>query len=381
MLNSALIKEYANQTGFDLVGICSAVTPNGLSNFHQWLDSGYAGEMNYLEERRAAYSHPKHVMDGVRSVVMLGLKYASLELEGLNSGQNANRIGRISRYASSGIDYHDVVHKKLKDCKRYFESVDGSANFRGVVDTAPLLEREFAQLAGLGWQGKNTMLISKTDGSWFFLAALLTDLELEVDEAFDASHCGTCRACLDACPTNAFVEPYVLDGSKCISYFTIESQSLPPHGVREQMGDWLFGCDICQEVCPWNRKDEAYIGVETELSQPNELRLPSDALKLFTMTEDDFRASFRKSPFWRSKRRGILRNAAIVLGNSAASPISEQALMLGIFDSEPLVRAASAWGLGRQATFTAISALEAMLNREVEPFVLAEIRNSLGRSA
>ena len=173
----------------------------------------------------------------------------------------------------------------------------------------------------------------------------------------------------------------MLDGSKCISYFTIESQSLPPHGVREQIGDWLFGCDICQEVCPWNRKDEAYIGVETELSQPNELRLPTDALKLFTMTDDDFRASFRKSPFWRSKRRGILRNAAIVLGNSAASPTSEQALMLGIFDSEPLVRAASAWGLGRQATFTAISALEAMLNREVEPFVLAEIRNSLGRSA
>lgn len=381
MLNSALIKEYATQTGFDLVGICSAVTPNGLSNFHQWLDSGYAGEMDYLEGRRAAYSHPKHVMDGVRSVVMLGLKYASLEREGLNSDPNANRFGRISRYASSGIDYHDVVHQKLKDCKKHFEGIDRLAKFRGVVDTAPLLEREFAQLAGLGWQGKNTMLISKTDGSWFFLAALLTDLELEVDEPFDASHCGTCRACLDACPTNAFVEPYVLDGSKCISYFTIESQSLPPHEIREQIGDWLFGCDICQEVCPWNRKNDAYVGVETELSQPSEVRLPADALKLFMMTEDDFRASFRKSPFWRSKRRGILRNAAIVLGNSAASPISEEALLLGISDSEPLVRAASAWGMGRQATLTAISALKAMLKREVEPLVLAEIRDSLDRSA
>lgn len=377
MLKSAFIKEYATQAGFDLVGICSAVTPNGLSNFHHWLDAGYAGEMDYLEDRRAAYSHPSNVMDGVRSIVMLGMKYASLESEGLKANAGKNGIGRISRYASSGIDYHDVVHKKLKACKRHFESLDGEAKFRGVVDTAPLLEREFAQLAGLGWQGKNTMLISKTEGSWFFLAALLTNLELEADEPFDSSHCGTCRACLDACPTNAFVEPFVLDGSKCISYFTIESQSLPAPEIREQIGDWLFGCDICQEVCPWNRKPEAYVQSETELSQPNVTWLPNDAVQLFTMSDDEFREKFRKSPFWRSKRRGILRNVAIVLGNSDPSSESEAALRLGLADSEPLVRAASAWGMGKQGTLTANSTLQTMLEEEKEPMVLAEIRNSL----
>lgn len=379
MLTSDFIKEYVAQAGFDLVGICSAVTPNGLSNFHHWLDAGYAGEMDYLEERRAAYSHPSHVMDGVRTIVMLGMKYASFESECLKTDSGKNGIGRISRYASSGIDYHDVVHKKLKACKRHFESLDGEAKFRGVVDTAPLLEREFAQLAGLGWQGKNTMLISKTDGSWFFLAALLTNLDLEVDQPFDSSHCGTCRACLDACPTDAFVEPFVLDGSKCISYFTIESQSLPAPEIREQIGDWLFGCDICQEVCPWNRKSGAYVQKKTELSEPNVERLPKDAMELFKMSDDEFRMKFRKSPFWRSKRRGILRNAAIVLGNSENSPESETALRLGLADFEPLVRAASAWGMGKQGTLTANSTLRTMLDEEKEPMVLAEIQDALDR--
>ncbi len=223
------------------------------------------------------------------------------------------------------------------------------------MDTAPLLEREFAQLAGLGWIGKNTLLLNKQLGSWFFLAALLTDQELDYDEPHVADHCGTCRACLDACPTGAFVEPYVLDARRCISYLTIELRGPIPDNLRSGVGDWLFGCDICQDVCPWNHRAPA--SPEAAFAPLEDMNPVVELAALFALDDAAFRERFRHTPLWRAKRRGLLRNAAIVLGNrphAAAIP----ALIRGLNDPEPLVRGASAWALHRYADLRAEAALE-----------------------
>ncbi len=243
------LKAAATQLGFVLSGACPAVPAAGFAHLQAWLASGYAGEMRYLTERAAAYEHPRGVMDGVRSLLMLALPYRSDE-----PNPTAARQGRISRYAWGAADYHDVVHSKLKSLAATARRLAPEVRVRGVTDTAPLLERDFAQLAGLGWIGKNTMLINRLEGSWFFLAALLLVCELEYDQPHAADHCGTCTACLDACPTAAFPEPYVLDARRCISYLTIELRSAVPAEFRPHIADWLFGCDVCQDVCPWNRK-------------------------------------------------------------------------------------------------------------------------------
>ena len=379
MLTTAYIKEFLGNE-FDLVGVCPAVTPNGLSNFHEWLDAGYAGEMEYMEQRREAYSHPSHVMEGTKSVVMLGSKYAKVRP---GSKADSQPAGRIARYARSEFDYHDVIHKKLKMAKRHFESIDTAARFRGVVDTAPLLEREFAQLAGLGWQGKNTMLISKTDGSWFFVSALLTNLELEYDTPFEANHCGTCRACIDACPTDAFVSPHRLDATKCISYFTIESKSLPAAEWREDIGDWLFGCDVCQEVCPWNRKTAAYLPPESDQESPLRESLSDWNLdemhKILKISDEEFRVRFRKTPLWRSKRRGIVRNVLIVLGN-LGHPDSLPFLKSALSDDDSMIRAMAVWAISQFNGEESRIALEQLAQKECDSLVLTELNALTGKN-
>ena len=378
MLNSREIKEFLAEH-FDLVGICPAVSPEGLSRFHQWLDSGYAGEMDYLPNRKEAYSHPRHVLDGVRSIIMLGSKYALAE----NSDTSGWKGGRVARYARSSNDYHDVVHQKLKLAKRRFQELSPDASFRGVVDTAPLLEREFAQLAGLGWQGKNTLVISKSSGSWFFLSAILTDVELEYDQPFEAEHCGTCTACLDACPTNAFAAPFVLDARRCISYWNIESRNLADNGLRSEFGDWMFGCDICQEVCPWNRKEAAYVsnadGVENQLIGEKPGFEREELIELLYLDDDSFRGRFRKTPFWRSKRRGIIRNVLVVMGNSGDSRFVPH-ISARLQDSDAMVRAASAWALGEFNVAQSRLALKSAIESETETVVIAEIQNSLRKN-
>lgn len=338
------LKAEARRLGFALVGACQAVTPTGVSRLGEWLDRGYAGEMGYIEARRAAYEHPRHVLEGVRSVLMLGLPYGTEPPRSPQPGE-----GRISRYAWGAADYHDVIHDKLKRLIAVLEQHAPGAKARGVVDTAPLLEREFAQLAGLGWIGKHTLLIHKPAGSYFFLAALLTDQELTYDEPFTAEHCGTCRACLDACPTQAFPQPYVLDATRCISYLTIELRDAIPLELRAGIGDWLFGCDVCQEVCPWNEKAEGQGARSLQKSddaalQPAADANPVDLIALFDLDDDAFRQRFRHTPLWRARRRGILRNAAIVLGNQRAKA-ALPALQRGLNDSEPLIREACAWAL------------------------------------
>ncbi|HEV3022951.1 MAG TPA: tRNA epoxyqueuosine(34) reductase QueG [Pirellulales bacterium] len=361
------LKREAARLGFAMAGACPAATPTGIARFHDWLAAGYAGEMHYLAARSAAYRNPTNVLDGARSLLMLAFNYRTVEPRAPARGQ-----GRVSRYAW-GADYHGLIHRRLEQLGEFLCGQVAGAAVRGVVDTAPLLEREFAQLAALGWIGKNTLLLNKQLGSWFFLAALLTDVELDYDEPHADDHCGTCRACLDACPTGAFVAPYVLDARRCISYLTIELKGSMPAELRPMLDDWLFGCDVCQDVCPWNQR--APMAGEPALSPAPEMN-PVELAGLFALDDDAFRCRFRRTALWRPKRRGLLRNAAIVLGNQR-DPAALPALARGLTDDEPVVRAACAWALGRYDDPAAQAALRARLIDENDPYVREELMVAL----
>lgn len=324
--------------------------------------------MQYLADRAEAYGDPAHVLDGARSIVMLAMNYRTAEPGGTRAGQ-----GRVSRYAW-GFDYHGVVRARLTALAEWLRQRVPAITARGVVDTAPILEREFAQLAGLGWIGKNTLLLNRELGSWFFLAALLTDRELEYDAPHETDHCGTCRACLDACPTQAFVDAYVLDARRCISYLTIELRGAIPEDLRAGIGDWLFGCDVCQDVCPWNRR--APVTSEPMYRPLGEMN-PVDLAALFELDDANFRERFRHTPLWRAKRRGLLRNAAIVLGNQQNAD-TLPALIRGLNDAEPLVRGACAWAIGNHRGQDALSALDARFAIEADAAVRLEIERSRG---
>ncbi len=365
------IKTEAARLGFELAGIAPAVTPLGFAPLTEWIAQGFAGEMQYLANREAAYEHPRHVLAGVKSLIVLGTNYHSENPPATKPGE-----ARVSRYAWGRADYHDFLRNRLKQLGDFLHSQKPGCKTRGVVDTAPLLERDFARLAGLGWFGKNTMLINKYAGSWLFLSALLTDVELEPDEPHHTSHCGTCRRCLEACPTDAFPEPYVLDARKCISYLTIELREPIPKDLRKGVGDWMFGCDICQEVCPWNHKAPKS---SDPIFQPMPNLSPADALAILQLDEAGFHERFRKTPLARPKRAGILRNAAIVIGNQ--TPKNALPILLPLLEEEePRIRGAIAWALGQYPNQPQIEeALNGRLAREPDPQVRAEILDALCR--
>jgi epoxyqueuosine reductase len=339
------IKAQAQSLGFELVGIAPATPADGFDRLAAWLDRGFAGEMAYMQRHREACRHPQSILPQVRSVVMVGMNYkpASGDQPGIEEADGTGQArGKVARYAR-GADYHDVLRARLKQLLAWLQVEMPDCRGRGVVDTAPLLERDFARRAGLGWFGKNTMLLNKRVGSYFFLGALLVDLALQPDRPHDSSHCGTCTACLDACPTEAFVEPGVLDARRCISYLTIELRGPVPSALREPMGDWVFGCDVCQEVCPWNRKAPA---ASEPAFRPRVGSDSVDLVELLGLSEEEFRVRFQGTALLRSRRRGLLRNAAIALGNSgdeSALPVLRRALE----DPEPLVREAAAWAIDR----------------------------------
>lgn len=362
---SARIKAMAREVGFDLAGLAPAITPAGFHSFLEWLNRGYAGEMEYLERRKEAYEHPRYVMESVRSVLMLTLNYRTEEPLPVTGTE-----ARISRYAWGTTDYHKVIRKKLKQLGRMIHAEFPDCETRGVVDTAPLLERDFAQMAGLGWIGKNTLLLNKTEGSWFFLAGLLLSDELDYDAPQESSHCGTCTRCLEACPTDAFVEAGTLDARKCISYLTIELRDQPiPAALRPGMQDWMFGCDVCQDVCPWNRKAPAS---REPAFQPIESFRPVDASELLSLDEAQFLKRFQSTPMSRARRAGLLRNAAIVLGNrgdQGAVPV----LLRVLEDQEPLIRGAAAWALGQLGDSKVRQMLEQRRTGESDETVVHEI--------
>ncbi len=340
------LKHRARELGFELVGIAPAAPADGFVHLRRWLEEGLAGEMDYLHRHAEARRHPASILPEVRSVVMVGMSYKPDDRGSLPPVADApgspDRAGRVARYAR-GDDYHDVLWRRLNQLLEWVRTEVPGCRGRGVVDTAPLLERDFARRAGLGWFGKNTMLLNKRLGSYFFLGALLLDLALPADPAHETSHCGTCTACLDACPTGAFVGPGRLDSRRCISYLTIELRGPVPAELRPGLGDWVFGCDVCQEVCPWNRKAPA---AAEPAFRPRPDLDPLDPEAVLGLSDEEFRRRFRGTALMRAKRRGLLRNAALVLGNSgdaAALPALQRALD----DSEPLVREAARWAIER----------------------------------
>lgn len=331
---SEQLKVVGSQLGFNVLKIAPAVSPVGYHPLLEWIANGYDADMQWIRRRQEAYQHPDGVLPETRSVIMVALNYHN---------QSPPDAGpRISRYAWGTEDYHSVLRRMLKQLAKTVHQFCPDARSRAVVDTAPLLERDFARLAGIGWFGKNTMLISRDIGSWFFLGALLTTATLQYDDPFTTDHCGTCTRCLEACPTNAFPEPHVLDANKCISYLTIERrQALVPEDLRDGIGDWLFGCDICQEVCPWNRFAPAS-------SQPEFQRRPEleqlDVLSLLTLDAATFEQTFSGTPLERTGRDVIVRNAVIVAVNQRrhdALPVL-QALC---DDASELVRETAAWAV------------------------------------
>ena len=334
----------ADAAGFVGCGVADAAAPDTLSLFHDWLDAGMAGEMSYLERRREAYADPSQVLPSVRSVVMLAMPYRTAD-----PAEPQPHEGRISRYAWSGRDYHDVVREAARGVAAAIHDHAPGSRTRVVVDTAPLLERDFARRAGLGWFGKNTMLLSKHPdrrGSYVFLAGLLTSAAIAPDAPMESAHCGTCTACLDVCPTDAFPQPYVLDARRCISYLTIELRDRPvPQELRDGLGEWVFGCDLCQDVCPWNRRaphGPAAFAPRDDLN-------PVDLLSLLRLDEAAFAARFAGTPLERTGRDAIVRNACYAAGNARLAAAGEDLRRLQD-DESAIVRDAATWALERTAS-------------------------------
>lgn len=368
------LKQQASELGFSLAGITAAATPERLPHLKQWLDNGYAGQMQYLENRRDAYEHPSHILDGCRTLLMLGTPYLFSEQQRHNPALADGRA-YVARYAQSSHDYHDVIRGRLKSLKRWLVQRCPGARVRGVIDTAPLLEREFAEAAGLGWVGKNTLLLNRQWGSYFFLAALLTDLPLHVDSPMTTQHCGTCTACLDHCPTQAFVAPYVLDANRCLSYATIEAPGEIQPDIGTLMDQWIFGCDICQEVCPWNRKSHL---TDDTVWKPKPEFAELNVIEILEMTEEMFHSRFRSTPLWRSRRRGMIRNAALVAGAQrlqlAIRPLSGL-----LCDQDPLLRACAAWALGQIGGTVAHQQLMRASHLEADSQVRSALNQALRR--
>ena len=317
------IAERARALGFDLCGVAPVATEHlvELSRFPEWLDRGYAGEMRYLADARR--SDPRRVLDGAKSMIVVAINYKtphSAPASGIADAPARAPRGWISRYAW-GDDYHDILRERLNALIAEMRAqISEPFEACAYVDTGPIIERVAAKYAGLGWLGKNTCLIHPQLGSWLFLGVILTTLALDPTlapgEPPPPDFCGTCTRCLDACPTQSFPQPYVLDARRCISYLTIELRGEIPEEFRAQVGNAVIGCDICQDVCPWNRKAPV---AALAAFEPRARLLAPELEWLASLTQKEFSAVFRKSAVKRAKWRGIVRNACVALGNSAAS--------------------------------------------------------------
>jgi epoxyqueuosine reductase len=369
---SAQIKTTAAALGFDLVGLTSSAPLAHGGRFRAWVAQGFAGEMGYMSRDVDKRIDPSRMLPDARSIVVVAINYYTApETTGHTQGR-----GWISRYGW-GRDYHGILGDKLKVLVEHIRAVEGAdLQARWYVDTGPILERELAWRAGLGWPGKNTNIINRRVGSWLFLGAILLNRELVYDTPATA-HCGSCTRCLVACPTGALVAPGVLDARRCISYLTIELRGPIPRELRPLLGTHIFGCDICQAVCPWNRQPPV---------APDPSFLPRagfatpELIPLLGLSEDAFRAQFHDSPIKRAKRRGLLRNVAVALGN-LRDPRAIPALRVALDDSEPLIRSHAAWALGRIGGLKAQQALRAALNTETQTDVQEELRTALAELA
>ncbi|HEY9426583.1 MAG TPA: tRNA epoxyqueuosine(34) reductase QueG [Gemmatimonadaceae bacterium] len=343
------IRAQAYGLGFDLVGITTLGPVDSVAALDDWLAHGHAGDMDYIARGADKRRDTRLPVPGATSAIVVGLDYGGAE-----------QGGPVARYAR-GDDYHEIMIDRLRELQRWIgREVGGPIRGKAYVDTGPILERELARKAGLGWFGKNTLLINPKRGSYFFLGALFIELELEPDAPFEADRCGSCTRCLDACPTGAFTGPRVLDATKCISYLTIETKGEIPEELRSGVGDKIYGCDICQEVCPYNIKFAQEL--KEQAFAPREVIAGKDARTLareiLAMSQQGFATAFRHSPMKRAKLRGLKRNAAVVLGNTGTME-DVSVLRQALADSESLVREHAAWALERIAPTRALDDVHA----------------------
>lgn len=332
------IRRKAIDLGFDLCGVAAIADVPELGYFADWLAKGYAGEMAYLQTGRAKRQRPSLVLENARTIIIAAKNYNSHQPRTDEAPQQGR--GWISRYAW-GQDYHKTLKRQIKALYNYIrELTNGAAKGRYYVDTGPVLEKTWAKYAGIGWQGKNTCLISQRIGSYFFIAAILTDLDLKPDMPA-ADRCGSCTRCLDACPTQAFAAPYVLDARRCISYLTIEKRGTVPESLRAAVGRHLFGCDICQDVCPWNRK--APVSPEP-CFQAREGVFNPEIRTVLAMTDDDFRRVYAGTPVKRAKYCGMIRNALIAAANSGI-PALARGIRRFLSSDDAMLREHAQWAL------------------------------------
>ena len=328
------IKVKASQLGFILAGVTTPEPPSHYSTFERWLAQGRYGTMGYLatERSRLRRADPREIMPECKSILVLATPYSPP-----STGMQANEA-RVASYAW-GADYHDVLPERMKSLVQFIEEQVGSpVKNRWYTDTGPILERDLAQRAGIGWIGKNTCLIHPRHGSYFLLSEILLDLDLEPDSPFVTDHCGTCTRCIDACPTDCILPDRTIDATRCISYLTIELKEEIPVELRDKIGNWVFGCDICQMVCPWNRFAEEG---DPAFGDDNPAEQLTEELSI---SAQEFNQRFKGTPVKRAKRRGYLRNVAVALGNTGdmhALPVLQNALK----DEEPLVREHAQWAI------------------------------------
>lgn len=370
-----ILQAETQRLGFPLYGVAPAAPPVHYGAFRRWVEAGLHAGMGYMAAERSLErrADPRAIEPQARSVIVVGMRYAAPS--STPDAGTSEPVGRVAAYAQ-GADYHDVIPPRLAEIGAALEKHLGrSLQRREYTDTGPVLERDFAQQAGLGWMGKNTCLIDPRSGSYYLLGEMLLDEAIEPTEPVRTDHCGTCRRCIEACPTQAIREDRTIDSGRCISYLTIENKGAIPPELRPQVGEWVFGCDICQMVCPWNIRFAAPEGHPALAPRPDHARLTLREILL--LTPQGFNQQFRGTPLQRAKRRGLLRNAAVVLGNAGdttAVPILAETLHN---EPEPLVRAHAAWALGRLRTVGALQALETALNKETDPNAALEIRSAL----
>ncbi len=365
------IKAEARRLGFQLVGVTSPNPPPHLDVYEAWLAAGRHADMAWIATERARRQRaaPREIFPECESILVLGSAYAP---PAAKSG-----AGLVAAYALGG-DYHDVLPPLMQQIVQFIEQQVGRpVPHRWYTDTGPILEREMAQRAGLGWIGKNTCLIHPKIGSYFFLAEILLGIPLALDAPFTSDRCGTCTRCIQACPTGCILPDRTIDSNRCISYLTIENKGDLPENLRPKLGDWIFGCDVCQQVCPWNRKSDP---PPLPAFKPRPDLPPKNWLAELSLTPQAFNRKFKGSPLKRAKRRGYLRNIATMLGN-AGEPQTIPALAQALSDFEPLARSHAAWALGQVGGAAARAILLKALNAETDSAVLTAIQRALDRIA
>jgi epoxyqueuosine reductase len=368
LLNKAI------EMGFDVIGITEPKEARTYRHFERWLEMGFEGEMAYMSRTKELRRNPKTLMSDCRSIVVVGVGYAVAIDELREEGDQQVLRGKVSVYACRR-DYHDVIREKLSGLGRWLTEQVRGAKFRACVDTSPILERELAVSSGVGWFGKNTNVINERFGSYFFIGELLTDVELEQSDGLWEKHCSDCDRCINSCPTGALVSPMMLDARLCISYLTIEHRGAIPMQLRPLIGEWVFGCDICQQVCPCNSNVSAN-GAMKELAIRRDLVAPN-LLEWVMLTEDEFNKLFFGTPIFRVGRERLLRNVAIALGNVGDERAIEPLATLLKNEKSSLIRSHVVWALGRIGGKKAHDALKLHWKREHDKTVKAEIEQAL----